>query len=190
MISLLVSALIPTISSTALAEHVPQSQQQVTQQQKNREFIVKHYPPGALKRGEQGRVAFRLTIEPDGSLGKCEVRESSGFAGLDNETCDILVRYGYLKPVMGPDGRTIRATRDGFIVWRIPEGRQLAIATLPVPKTMGKPDDLICKRSRKTGSLIATTRQCMTERDWVLQYQMWRDELERIQGRGHSGQGN
>jgi TonB family protein len=183
-------ASIPTITSAALTQQAPQAQQQATQQAKNREFIMKNYPPGARQRGEQGRVAFRVTIEPDGTLGQCEVTESSGFAGLDNETCEIMVRYGQLKPVMGADGRAIRATQNGFIVWRLPDEKQVAAAPGSVPKTMEKPDEIICKKSVTTGSLIGSTRQCLSRADWALQERMWRDELERIQGRGAGEEGN
>ena len=157
----------------------------------NREFLLKKYPPGARSRGEQGRVAFRLTIEPDGSLSSCEVTESSGFSGLDNETCEIVVRYGQLKPVMGGDGRAIRATQNGFINWKLPADiAPVATATAAPPGTaVPKPDEIICKRSAKTGSLIAKTKQCMTRAEWALTEQAVRDQMENLQGRGNT-QGN
>lgn len=189
MISLLVMASIPAITSTALAQQAPQVQQETAQQAKNREFILKHYPPGAMKRGEQGRVAFKLTIEADGTLGGCDVTESSGFAGLDAETCEILVRYGQVKPVLGADGRAIRATQNGFIVWRLPENSATAVASV-APATMKKPDEIICKTTAKTGSLIARTRQCLTKEEWALQERMTREETERIAGRGVGEEGN
>jgi len=42
----------------------PTASDSMVQNARNGEFIWKYYPPGALKRGEQGRVAFKLTIEP------------------------------------------------------------------------------------------------------------------------------
>jgi len=150
---------------------------------KNREFIVKNYPPGALKRGEQGRVAFRLTIEPDGSLGRCEVTESSGFTGLDNETCEIMIFNARLKPFRDESGRAIRSKQNGFIVWRLPEGTKgVALATAD---TMPKPDEVICKRSQRTGSLIAKTKQCLTRDEWLRAEQNTRDQVENIQFRAH-----
>jgi TonB family protein len=149
----------------------------------NREFVVKNYPPGALKRGEQGRVAFRLTIEPDGSLSRCEVTESSGFSSLDDETCEIMVFNARLTPVRGEDGRAIRATQNGFIVWRLP-GAPVQ-APVPVAATMPQPDEVICKRSGKTGSLVAQTKQCLTRKQWLQAEQEARDAVERLQGRGN-----
>lgn len=150
---------------------------------KNREFLVKNYPPGALKRGEQGRVAFRITIEPDGSLGQCEVTESSGFAGLDNETCEIMIFNARLKPVRDESGRAIRSKQNGFIVWRLPEGAQALAAS--GAETMPKPDEVLCKRSQKTGSLIAKTKQCMTREEWARTEQNTRDQVDNIMFRAH-----
>ena len=182
-------ALLMLATSIALASSaaIAQAPGETAQQAENREFIVKNYPPGALKRGEQGKVTFRLTIEPDGSLGKCDITESSGFAGLDQETCEIMIFNARLKPVLNEEGRAIRATQTGFIVWRLPgsEG-QVAAAT---PATMPKPEPVICKRSHKTGSLVAMTKQCMTQNEWKQSEQASRDQVENIMGRGNCGGG-
>src|SRR4029453_6386448 len=173
---LLVSAV--AMSTAVTAQTPAAAPQQTPQQAQNREFLLKQYPPGAESRHEQGKVAFRLTIEPDGSLSSCEVTESSGYSGLDNETCEIVVRYGLLKPVMGSDGRAIRATQNGFINWKLPaDTAPVATAAAPAPNgaTMAKPDEIICKKSAKTGSLIAKTKQCMTRREWALTEQAIRE---------------
>src|SRR3954453_12545589 len=107
--------------------------EQMVRDEKNGEFIWKYYPQGALKRGEQGRVAFRLTIEPTGTIGTCEVTESSGFKALDAETCDIMGLYARVEPVRNSDGRAIRATQNGFIVWKLPPGA-VKVATASTSK--------------------------------------------------------
>ena len=178
--------LIPALAfSTATVAQAPA---QTPQQAANREFIVKNYPPGAMKRGEQGKVTFQVTIEPDGSLGTCDVIESSGFAGLDNETCEIMVFNARLKPVLNEEGRAIRSTQTGFIVWRLP-GNDAQVATAPTPATMPKPDQVICKRTQKTGSLVAMTKQCMTRAEWKQTEQATRDQMENLQARGNCGGG-
>ena len=176
---ILASSLIAISSSTA-------AQAETDLEAKNREFLVKNYPPGALKRGEQGRVSFRLTIEPDGSLGQCQVTESSGFSGLDNETCEIMIFNARLKPVRDDSGRAIRSSQNGFIVWRLPEGTQAVASS--TAQTMPKPDEVICKRSQKTGSLIAKTKQCMTREEWARNELNTRDQVENIQFRAHCDQ--
>jgi protein TonB len=151
---------------------------------KNGEFVWSYYPQGALKRGEQGRVAFRLTIEPTGTIGTCDVTESSGFRALDTETCEIMALYARVQPVRNDEGRAIRAVQNGYIVWKLPPGAtKIASAST---KTMPKPDQLICRKDITTGSLIATTKQCMTRSEWLLQEQNNRDQMDNLQGRGHS----
>ena len=184
MLSLLLLAAIP-VSSTAAAAGVAQPTDDYVQAAKNGEFLSRYYPEGAARRGEQGKVTFQLTIEPDGSIGRCIVTESSGFRALDTETCDIMVRFARTKPVRNEDGRAIRGRQPGYIVWKLPQGAtQLAVATAA---TMPQPEPLICKREPKTGSLIAKTKQCLTRTEWLQQEQQWKDEINRIQGRGHCG---
>src|ERR1044072_5954944 len=134
---------------------------------KNGEFLWKYYPQGALKRGEQGRVAFKLTIEPTGTIGACEVTESSGFKCLDAETCEIMALYARVQPVRNAEGRAIRAQQDGFIVWKLPPGAvQVASASPSTP--LPTPNHLIGRKAITTGSLIATTRQCMKRSEWEM----------------------
>ena len=182
MLPILFVASLPALLATSVADSSDSGQR--IQSAQNGEFVAAHYPPGALKRGEQGKVAFRLTVEPSGAIGACDVTSSSGFASLDNETCEMMVSYARLQPVRNMDGRAIRATQSGFIVWRLPAGVTVASAT-PSAKTMPKPDEIVCKRSEVTGSLIAKVNQCMSRDDWKKQEQQWRDEMDRLQGRGH-----
>ncbi len=181
MLPLLFLASIPgALNSTVAA--APNTGTEVVRQSANGEFLTRNYPPGALKRGEQGKVGFRLTIEPDGSLGTCDITESSGFAALDKETCEIMLRHARLSPVRNSEGRAIRAVQPGFIVWRLPAGSKVASSSAT---TMPKPDQIICKRSQTTGSLVAKTKQCMTRAEWARTQRQAQDEMDRIQGRGH-----
>jgi len=167
----------------------PAASDGMVQDAKNGEFIWKYYPQGALKRGEQGRVAFKLTIEPTGTVSSCDVTESSGFKTLDAETCEIMGLYARLKPERAEDGRAIRVVRDGFITWKLPPGAT-KIASASNRKTMPRPDGLICRKDIKTGSLIATTTQCLTRSEWLRQEAVTRDEIDRIQGKGHCEEGH
>ena len=184
MLSLLLLASIPAAFS-ATAPGPAGAANDYVQSSKNGEFLSKYYPEGALKRGEQGKVTFQLTIEPDGSIGRCEVTESSGSKSLDAETCDIMVRFARTKPVRNEDGRSIRAKQPGYIVWKLPEGTTQVAAATAV--TMPKPEPLICKREAKTGSLIAKTKQCLTRTEWARQQRENQDEMDRLQGKGVCG---
>jgi TonB family protein len=167
----------------------PAANDQMVQDARNGEFIWKYYPPGALKRGEQGRVSFSLTIEPTGVVSACDVTGSSGFKTLDEETCTIMGLYARLQPVRDADGRAIRAKRSGFIAWKLPPGATRVADASPA-KTISKPDQLICRKDITTGSLIATTRQCLTRSEWARQEQQARDEVDGIQGKGFHEDGD
>jgi len=173
-----------TLGLAATDSGATQSADQMVHAQKNGEFLWKYYPQGALKRGEQGRVAFKLTIEPTGTIGSCDVTESSGFKALDAETCDIMGLYARVEPVRNSDGRAIRATQNGFIVWKLPPGA-VKVASAGSNKTMPKPDQLVCRKDVQTGSLIATTRQCLTKSEWARQERQVREDVGRLQGTGY-----
>lgn len=188
MIPLLIVASLTTML-TSTGSGAPGSADHMVREAANGQFISEHYPPQALKRGEQGRVGFRLTIEPDGSIGACSVTESSGYANLDKETCDIMVRYARTKPVRNAEGRSIRTTSPGHIIWKLPANVTKVASATPGPSTNGRksldPDEVVCKRIQATGSLIAKKKQCLTRSQWAQQERITRDEIERIQGRGN-----
>ena len=183
MIPLLMLATI-TMGLAASDGGAPSANDQMVRASQNGEFLWKYYPQGALKRGEQGKVAFRLTVEPTGTIGTCDVTESSGFATLDKETCEIMALYARVQPVRNAEGRAIRATQTGFIVWKLPPGA-VKVASAGTSKTMPKPDGLVCRKDIQTGSLIATVKQCLTRTEWARQQNQARDEVGRLQGVGY-----
>jgi periplasmic protein TonB len=157
---LLVSASL--LTTTVL---VTQDADQSLRMSSNGEFIAKHFPPRALVAGEEGKVEFQLVVQPDGSLGTCEVTVSSGYKSLDNETCELILRYARMPPVRNSEGRAVRAVQNGFINWKNPRGagQVTAVRTAAVGEL---PDKIVCKKSPTTGSLIKRTKQCMSARQW------------------------
>ncbi len=158
----------------------------------NGEFMTKYYPYEAMKRGEQGKVSFELTVEPDGSLASCTVTGSSGFATLDRETCEFLSKYAKVQPANDADGRPVRAVQQGYIQWRLPKRAAHPQAKSPTPASAGKlPTDrfgkaldmnkVICRRYARTGSKVGTIKQCMTRQDWAMKDDNARDEVRRLQ---------
>lgn len=179
-----------TLGLSSADSAAPNSSDQMVRASQNGEFLWKYYPPGALKRGEQGRVAFKLTIEPTGTISTCDVTESSGFAALDKETCDIMGLYARVDPVRNADGRAIRASENGFIVWKLPAGAT-NMASVSNAKTMPKPDQLVCRKDITTGSLISTTKHCMTRSEWKQQEASNRQAVEQMGfGQGNCGAGD
>ena len=45
---------------------------------------------------------------------------SCGSKALDNETCELILRYARLTPVRNVDGRAVRAVQNGYINWKLP----------------------------------------------------------------------
>lgn len=149
-------------------------------QSKNGEFIFSQYPPRALAAGEQGSVRFRAEVDAKGNVMKCKVTEGSGHQSLDRETCDMIVDHATFKPTLDPDGKARDAVHDGIVNWRIPG----AAPSTKVAQVGGKsPDEVVCKRVAKTGSLVSHSRLCMTRREWVRYVEQNQDRYGEVQGR-------
>jgi len=181
MLSLLILLSLPSLTSTVTMANVDGGQS--VRISANGEFIAKNYPPRALKAREQGKVGFSLVVEPDGSLGSCEITESSGSKVLDNETCELILRHAHLNPVRNADGRAIRAVQTGHINWKLPSNapQMASVAAGTGPD----PDRIICKRTAKTGSLVARTKQCMTGRQWAEANRIARGQANELIGQGN-----
>jgi periplasmic protein TonB len=72
------------------------------------------YPPLAMRQHHEGHVAYRLAYGPEGRATSCTVTSSSGYAELDEATCDITMKRARFAP-----GKT--GTRDGTVDWHIPQ---------------------------------------------------------------------
>lgn len=75
------------------------------------------YPHEARARDEQGTVAFRLTIGPDGRVTDCVVMQSSGSALLDETTCRIMRERARFTPARDRDGNPISGTMESRVRW-------------------------------------------------------------------------
>jgi TonB family protein len=151
-------------------------------QSKNGEFIFRHYPARAKAAGEQGSVRFQAEVDAKGNVMSCKVTVTSGHDQLDRETCDLIVDHASFNPTLDSDGKAREAIHDGVVNWRIPD------RTPPEAKVAsigGKsPEEVVCKRSLKTGSLVAHSRLCLTRREWVQRAETTQAEWGDDQRRG------
>ena len=153
-------------------------------QSRNGEFIFSKYPPRSLAAGEQGLVRFRAEVDHKGNVLACKVTEGSGFERLDRETCDLIVNHATFKPVLDSDGKAREAIHDGIVNWRIPGATPAAKVALIGGKS---PDEVVCKRISKTGSLVSHSRLCLTRREWSRYADQNQDRYGEVQGRfGHT----
>lgn len=56
------------------------------------------YPADALRRGVQGTVGFRLTVDESGRPSDCAIEGSSGDAALDQATCALVLARARFRP--------------------------------------------------------------------------------------------
>jgi len=84
-----------------------------------RRFSADDYPAAALRGDEQGFVAYRLEIGPDGRVSDCAIRRSSGSASLDAATCRIVTTRSRFNPARDSEGRHVPDYRDGWVTWRL-----------------------------------------------------------------------
>jgi protein TonB len=79
------------------------------------------YPPAAMRADVEGVVRFVLGITADGNVTDCTVQESSGDAGLDTLTCDLLRARAKFSPAQDDDGNATAGTWRSSVRWQIPD---------------------------------------------------------------------
>lgn len=85
-------------------------------------FSTDDYPMEAIRREEQGTVAYRLTISRRGRVTACEITSSSGSTALDSQTCRILTKRARFEPARNTDGERVAGNYSGRIRWELPDG--------------------------------------------------------------------
>jgi TonB family protein len=95
------------------------------------------YPREAIRRREQGRVAFELIVGTDGRVSECRILESSGSAALDGRTCQIMRERPSFPPPRDAAGQLATDTVRGAIFWVLPR-RPL----IPLNPATGEPPRL------------------------------------------------
>jgi protein TonB len=158
------------LSGAAIAQESPQ---EVTRRT-NGEIQFANYPRGSLARGEQGTVGIDVTTDGQGRLRSCAVSKSSGFPALDEATCDLLISHLKMKPWLAPNGGGVVKRQQGQIIWALPIDYKGPIAkpaaSIAFKAKSDDPNRKICRPQTTTGSLIASTRICLTRAQWQQQY--------------------
>ena len=164
-------------ASAAVVASAPETTQSVRSD--NGEFFFRNYPARSLAAGEQGQVRFRADVDKNGKVVGCKVIEGSGHRRLDRETCQLIGDHATFAPAVDGDGKARAATHEGFVNWRIPG----ATPGPPGVKVAGREmDQVVCKKQLRTGSLVASSRLCMTRREWALSAERNQNEWGELQG--------
>jgi TonB family protein len=135
--------------------------------ERNRLVVQKFYPRSSLRRGEEGEVHFRISVNRDGRLDGCQITKSSGYTALDKATCDMLLKGATATPLIAADGWRTPGVRDGIVPWVLPEGVQRPASPPSFTSNQSAAGEkLICRRQIKTGSTYIMEKVCLTADDW------------------------
>ncbi|TPG18549.1 energy transducer TonB [Sphingomonas koreensis] len=78
------------------------------------------YPADAIRRHEQGRVTYALSIDAAGRVTACTVKTSSGSSTLDEATCAIAMKKAHFTPAHDDKGGAIPSTWSSAVRWVLP----------------------------------------------------------------------
>lgn len=84
-------------------------------------FSTDDYPGDALRARAEGTVSFRLEINAEGRVSRCNIVESSGNASLDAKTCEVLISRARYEPARNAAGEAVPGGDAGRVTWRLPE---------------------------------------------------------------------
>jgi TonB family protein len=79
------------------------------------------YPPGALRRGDQGAVSVEFTAAANGRVEDVKVVRSSGSADLDEATCRIIERRFRYAPARDARGEPVPQKVAQTVRWQLDE---------------------------------------------------------------------
>ena len=129
--------------------------------------LMAYYPPQAKAAGEQGLVAFTVSLDRDGHPTSCQVTHSSGSRTLDEETCPVLLAHAEFAPDVNAAGTRVAGTHQGVINWQLHGYPPNAPLAPPVAVAANKaPDRMVCRRTVRTGTIADYERICMTAAEW------------------------
>ena len=180
-------ALIPLSSPAPKTELAMLPDKKAVRDANNWDVIHKLYPPRALAAREEGLVGFMVEIDSSGSPTRCKITHSSGHPLLDLETCQLIMMHATFNRPVGASPSQKRSY-EGVVNWRLPTTAR-TVAPAP-PKAIAEaaaPEQLICKRIPRTGSLAGFERKCMSKSDWQRASTESRTVWDQLQGIGSEG---
>jgi TonB family protein len=158
--------------------------QKAAQNALNWDIFLKLYPKRALTAHEEGAVGFIVTLDNKGEVTRCQVTHSSGHPLLDEETCQIVTLHAQFNPdpTLSPSQTK---THEGLIAWKLPASATVLAPPKPVP-AVAAPEQKVCKKTVRVGTLAGFERTCMTPTEWARQSDEVRQAWDEIRGKGHS----
>jgi protein TonB len=76
------------------------------------------YPPVSIRLQEQGKVAIKYTVGPDGAVRDCAVTQSSGKVRLDDAACAMVKKKWKFKPAT-QDGKPVTVSMPADVTFAL-----------------------------------------------------------------------
>lgn len=77
------------------------------------------YPVQSLDRNEQGTVGILIRVDTTGAISDCIIEKSSGFAALDDKTCELIRQRAKFQPARDRRGRPVVSETHSHVHWAI-----------------------------------------------------------------------
>lgn len=145
----------------------------------NWEIFQKLYPKRALDAREEGAVGFVVTLDNKGEVTRCQVTHSSGHPLLDEETCQIVTMHAQFNPDPSLSPSQTKSY-EGLIAWKLPASATVLAPPKPVP-VAAAPEQVVCKKTVRVGTLSGFERTCMTPREWARYAADMKRDFEKLQ---------
>ena len=158
--------------------------QKAAQNALNWDIFQKLYPKRALEAHEEGAVGFLVTLDNKGDVTRCQVTHSSGHPLLDLETCQIITLHAQFNPDPSLSPSQTK-THEGLIAWKLPASTTPLEPPKPVAVAKA-PEQAVCKRTVRVGTLAGFERTCMTPTEWARRTEQEREAWDDIRAKGHS----
>nr|WP_317893544.1 energy transducer TonB [uncultured Sphingomonas sp.] len=100
-------------------------------------FSVSTYPRKAKAARQSGRVATLVRVDEHGAVAGCSITKSSGFAPLDEGTCELIVQHLSFSPATDDAGKSIASDYPLHITWRLPGDSECTKLVRITPETTG-----------------------------------------------------
>lgn len=78
------------------------------------------YPVDLLRKGEQGIVQFRLSVDGGGRPTQCHIQKSTRPAGFDDAVCRALMERARFEPALGGNGQPIASFWRSRVTFELP----------------------------------------------------------------------
>jgi TonB family protein len=176
MLRLLLAAAVVSTSTPDSAPNPPP-----TQTVSNWDVFLKLYPGRAIAAREEGLVGFLVTLDNQGSVQRCQVTHSSGHPLLDEETCKLVTMNAVFKPDPNLSPSQTK-THEGMINWKLPASAFVPAPPKPVA-AKAAPEQVVCKKNIRIGTLAGVERTCMTPSEWAKQSDAQKQFWDEQQGR-------